>query len=323
MYSIVPAGLIFALGLVAGTAVQAQADRTEAERACTKQGNVEVCINQNGPVSGSDVSSADTAQSGQPGDAPDPDQTGPDTFDLDQADIDRTSLGEPDPGSSWSGEIDTSSSWSDQAEIETPAGESDFESLTDELLNERSGNQTGLGSTPGVQWQAPRASDAAEARVDITVDQLSQKMTVDVDGVRQFTWKVSTGKEGYWTPKGEYTPMRMEADYFSREWDNAPMPHSIFFTHRGHAIHGSRHTGRLGSPASHGCVRLSPENAATLFALVAQEGMENTSVKILHEIPVTSASAPTRREVRAQETGSRARGSDAKAGSFWLRGRSW
>jgi hypothetical protein len=76
----------------------------------------------------------------------------------------------------------------------------------------------------------------------------------------------------------------MERDHFSKEFDDAPMPFSIFFTERGHAIHGS-YDKRIGRPASHGCVRLSPENAQTLFALVEQEGVLNTTVVLTGTIP--------------------------------------
>ena len=34
------------------------------------------------------------------------------------------------------------------------------------------------------------------------------------------------------------------------------MPYSVFFTMKGHAIHGTNHSS-LGHPASHGCIRLS------------------------------------------------------------------
>jgi hypothetical protein len=77
----------------------------------------------------------------------------------------------------------------------------------------------------------------------------------------------------------------MEADHFSREWDDAPMPHSIFFTQIGHAIHGSFDVKRLGRPASHGCVRLHPDNAAILFKLVRAEKMANTRVVLTGTIP--------------------------------------
>jgi L,D-transpeptidase catalytic domain len=121
---------------------------------------------------------------------------------------------------------------------------------------------------------------AANATIDIKVNKTTQRMSVAVDGVHRYTWKVSTGKFGYGTPSGTYRPFRMEADHFSAEWDDAPMPHSIFFTPRGHAIHGSTHTSRLGRAVSHGCVRLSPGNAAKLYALVAREGMNNTRITI-------------------------------------------
>ena len=91
---------------------------------------------------------------------------------------------------------------------------------------------------------------------------------------------VSTGRFGYGTPSGTYHPFRMEATYFSKEWDDAPMPHSIFFTPRGHAIHGTLHTANLGLPVSHGCVRLSPDNAATLYSLVSAQGMSHTTVVV-------------------------------------------
>ncbi len=72
----------------------------------------------------------------------------------------------------------------------------------------------------------------------------------------------------------------MEVDHFSEEWDDAPMPHSIFFTQLGHAIHGTEHVNHLGRRASHGCVRLAPEDAATLYALVEEAGMANTTVVV-------------------------------------------
>jgi hypothetical protein len=121
---------------------------------------------------------------------------------------------------------------------------------------------------------------AAQANILITVDKSAQRMSVMVDGVQKYSWPVSTGRAGYATPGGKFTPFRLEADHFSKEFDDAPMPHSIFFTPKGHAIHGSLETKRLGRAVSHGCVRLSPANAATLFALVKEEGLNKTKVVI-------------------------------------------
>ena len=107
----------------------------------------------------------------------------------------------------------------------------------------------------------------ASARILIEIDKSSQRMTVSQDGMQLYNWPVSTGLRSYDTPGGSFTPFRMEKDHFSKEWDDAPMPHSIFFTTRGHAIHGTDHRRNIGRPASHGCVRLERENARALFDL--------------------------------------------------------
>ena len=138
------------------------------------------------------------------------------------------------------------------------------------------------------------ASPAA-ATLLITIDKGAQHMTVALDDALMFDWPVSTGLRGYDTPAGEFKPFRMEKDHFSREWDDAPMPHSIFFTQDGHAIHGSFDVKHLGNAASHGCVRLSPENARVLYALVRQEGMANTRVVLTGAIPGGGGTAVARR----------------------------
>jgi lipoprotein-anchoring transpeptidase ErfK/SrfK len=129
-------------------------------------------------------------------------------------------------------------------------------------------------------------SSAAAAQVVILIDKTMQRMTVSVDGETRYSWPVSTGMTGYETPAGGFTPSRLARRHFSREWDDAPMPYSIFFTDAGHAIHGSQAVGRLGMPASHGCVRLSPQNAGTLFNLVSAEGLESTRIEITGTDPI-------------------------------------
>jgi hypothetical protein len=136
------------------------------------------------------------------------------------------------------------------------------------------------------------ASSAAQAKVAITVDKDNQQMTVAVDGVERYHWPVSTGLPSYETPNGSFRTFRMEEDHYSKEFDDAPMPHSIFFTKIGHAIHGTDSANRLGSPASHGCVRLSRDNASTLYALVQQEGVLNTTVTLTGSSRVALARNP-------------------------------
>jgi hypothetical protein len=108
---------------------------------------------------------------------------------------------------------------------------------------------------------------AAYAAVVVTVDKTAQRLTVVVDGATRYQWPVSTARWGYRTPNGSYRPERLERQWYSRKYDWSPMPHSIFFS-GGYAIHGSYEISRLGRPASHGCIRLHPQNAATLFDLV-------------------------------------------------------
>lgn len=139
---------------------------------------------------------------------------------------------------------------------------------------------------------------AASADVVVNIDKASQRMTVSVNGRKKYVWPVSTGARGYVTPSGNYQPFRMEPDHFSEEWDDAPMPHSIFFTHQGHAIHGSLSTRNLGRPVSHGCVRLSPANAATLYKLVEAHSIYKTRIRISGpgETVVASKSAKTKKK---------------------------
>ena len=132
----------------------------------------------------------------------------------------------------------------------------------------------------------------ALADIQINVDKAAQTLTVSRDGKVLHTWPVSTGRTGRFTPAGDFRAFRMEKDHFSKEWDDAPMPHSIFFTKAGHAIHGTDSVSKLGSPASHGCVRLSRANAATLYALVQEHGVLTTTVTLTGSSQVALARNP-------------------------------
>lgn len=120
---------------------------------------------------------------------------------------------------------------------------------------------------------------AEQRYVDITVDISEQEMYVQTPAGNAL-WKVSTGKLGHDTPTGEYGVSRMEVDHYSRKYDNAPMPHSVFF-HEGYAIHGTTHVAKLGQPASKGCVRLHPDSAKNLFEIIEFFGTNNTIIRIV------------------------------------------
>ena len=122
-------------------------------------------------------------------------------------------------------------------------------------------------------------TNSASAAIVVDIDRSVQRMAVTVDGVPRYNWRVSTARRGYVTPPGTYHPEMLAGHWFSRKYYNSPMPHSIFF-YGGFAIHGSYEMSHLGRPASHGCVRLDPGNAAILFGLVQREGMSTTTIVI-------------------------------------------
>ena len=104
-----------------------------------------------------------------------------------------------------------------------------------------------------------------------------QRMEVAVDGVKKFAWRVSTGKDGWRTPSGTYQPFALTPYYYSKKWHMA-LPYLVSIGEDGTAIHGTSYTSKLGSPASHGCIRLDAGNAATFYRLVEANGMTNTKV---------------------------------------------
>lgn len=107
--------------------------------------------------------------------------------------------------------------------------------------------------------------------VTIDIDIPTQRMLVKTASGDVMTWPVSTARKGFVTPPGQYTPYSLQKMHYSRKYQMAPMPHSIFF-HEGYAIHGTSSVAQLGRPASHGCIRLAPANAAKLFRIVQLEG---------------------------------------------------
>ena len=114
----------------------------------------------------------------------------------------------------------------------------------------------------------------AKAETEIIVSKSHQRMIVH-SSEGSYSWPVSTARRGYYTPTGTFHPYSLQPMHYSRNYDNAPMPHSIFFS-GGYAIHATPHTGNLGRPASHGCVRLSPGNAATLYGIVSRDRGDTT-----------------------------------------------
>lgn len=122
---------------------------------------------------------------------------------------------------------------------------------------------------------APAQASSLVAQVDLS----KQTMTISENGSVRYEWKVSTARRGYSTPVGSYSAKYLDIDHRSRKYHNSPMPYSVFFK-GGYAVHGTNEVRNLGRPASHGCIRLHPQNAATFFSLVKNAGLSNTRIVI-------------------------------------------
>jgi hypothetical protein len=125
------------------------------------------------------------------------------------------------------------------------------------------------------------AGSAAHADLLVNISKSQQRVSVTVDGVEAYRWAVSTGRRGYDTPAGNFRPQRLERHWYSRQYEMTPMPWAMFF-HRGYAMHATTEVTNLGRVASHGCVRLRPDNAATLYSLMRRQGMANTKIVVLN-----------------------------------------
>ncbi len=170
------------------------------------------------------------------------------------------------------------------------------------------------GSSAATEAEKPAVGAAAEAAAEpakpkplpptlfARINLTTQTMVVQANGKTVHTWKVSTGAPGYATPPGNFKPGWMAKDWRSRQYDNAPMPYSVFFN-GGIAVHGTMSPGSLGRAASHGCVRLATSNAATFFKLVSRHGMAQTRIIVHGAQPFRNnemiASRAGRRNVRS------------------------
>lgn len=127
-------------------------------------------------------------------------------------------------------------------------------------------------------------ASAQASTLRVSIDLSKQRMYVKSHGETIHSWPISSGRAGYHTIRGTYSPKWMTRMHYSKKYDNSPMPNSIFFQ-GGYAIHGTYATGYLGRPASHGCVRLSPGNAKRLYNLVSKHGRNQTKISIYGSTP--------------------------------------
>ena len=125
-----------------------------------------------------------------------------------------------------------------------------------------------------------QSTEAIAGRIVARVDISQQVMTVYQDGRKRYSWKVSTARRGKVTPRGSWKAKWLSRHHRSSRYNNAPMPYSIFYSGN-FAVHGTNQISRLGRPASSGCIRLHPKNAAVLFRLAQSYGLKNTVVTVV------------------------------------------
>ena len=142
----------------------------------------------------------------------------------------------------------------------------------------------------------------------LNTDLAAQRLTVIESGKVKHVWPISSGRAGYATKTGTFQPQWASKMWHSRQYEFAPMPHAVFF-HRGTAFHGTSAVGLLGRPASHGCVRLAPANAAMLFKLVHKHGYAQTKVVVHNgsrgKAPAIAAKGDGRRKTASSQPGQR------------------
>lgn len=121
----------------------------------------------------------------------------------------------------------------------------------------------------------------------------TQSMYLYLDAELIDSFMVSTGLGKYRTPDMSLRPSGpMFRKYTSKKYPEGNyrgmgnMPFAVFIR-GGYAIHGTT-TGnfaKLGTRASHGCIRLLPVNAKLFYELVKKIGIDNTWVSIKDSLP--------------------------------------
>ncbi len=150
-------------------------------------------------------------------------------------------------------------------------------------------------------------------RADLT----AQKLTVMEGDQVVHVWSISSGRRGYATPTGTFRPAWTARMWRSRQYDDAPMPHSIFFNN-GIAFHATAAVSMLGRPASHGCLRLAPAHAAELYALVRRHGLAQTKVVVEGTAPFPATAVARRVPTQGKRNVAAANGGQLFSAAQWL-----
>src|SRR5262245_51324011 len=161
---------------------------------------------------------------------------------------------------------------------ETSAPATEGKALAAELTAGPSGPPE-LTALPLLEQLPPPPPPPPPITLILKADLGAQRVTAIENGKQTHVWPISSGRPGFATKTGTFRPQWASRMWYSRQYEYAPMPHAVFFN-RGTAFHATSAVGLLGRPASHGCIRLAPGNAALLFKLVHKHGFTQTRVVV-------------------------------------------
>jgi lipoprotein-anchoring transpeptidase ErfK/SrfK len=146
----------------------------------------------------------------------------------------------------------------------------------------------------------------AVEKVVAEIDIGTQTMRVTIDGIPTYKWEVSTATATFTTcttgpcetSMGVFHPELFNDRAYSAKF-HSPMPHAVYYKRsEGEAIHGATpgEVADLGRPASHGCVRLAPENAKAFFNLTSVLPKTATTIHIFN----SKGTTPPARKIRGR-----------------------
>ena len=120
---------------------------------------------------------------------------------------------------------------------------------------------------PGEYWWHPEISPQGPLMILVSIPE--QTMHVYRNGILIARSTISSGSKGHDTPGGVFTILEKNKTYYSKKYQNAPMPNMQRLTWDGIAMH----SGQLpGYAASHGCVRLPFDFSQLLFTITNNGG---------------------------------------------------
>ena len=175
--------------------------------------------------------------------------------------------------------------WEEETQRLRAEASADPDKFVDEHSPEEVGRAFGLRPS---RYQVTSHARIENAAVLLTVDLTRQRLVVKSPGLNT-EFRISSGLLPDTGTPGSgkcFAPDALEAMHYSSQFNNAPMPNTVFFN-GSVALHGTSPMNELmlGHAVSHGCVRLSRVNAKTVFDLVSETGKSKVIICVTGAAP--------------------------------------